>query len=367
MTQLLAQLDTVEKSLASVSTIEEARRLLVMADSYTSAAAKVHWAVNKIADCNVDKEHAHNVACRAGEIKLFVEARLGELIQQEQASGNLAKQGQPKKGDTVVTLNQVGLTKKDSQRAQLVADNRSLIAEVVAEAKANGDIPTRQALERLTKRREQEKQREAILLKQVTWQNNKKVTLLYGEFQKQAVTIPDNSVSAIITDPPYGAAFLPEWEQISALARRVLVPGGYLISYSGNQYLPSVLTGLSTHLNYFWMCALPLSNRNLVNTHSIYNLWKPIIIYYKEPLATPSKYFVDLIDNTGREKDYHPWQQSEEELTKFIEAFVPKDGLILDPVCGSGTTLLAALKNNRRCIGIEKDQEYFEVAKRRLM
>jgi hypothetical protein len=70
----------------------------------------------------------------AGEIKLKVEARLGELIIAEQEAGRLAKQGQPKKGNNAVTLISVGLSKMDSQRAQMVANNKELISAVVEAA-----------------------------------------------------------------------------------------------------------------------------------------------------------------------------------------------------------------------------------------
>jgi DNA modification methylase len=35
---------------------------------------------------------------------------------------------------------------------------------------------------------------------------------------------------------------------------------------------------------------------------------------------------------------------------------------VIDPFLGSGTTAVVALKNDRRFIGIEKDEEYFEMA-----
>jgi site-specific DNA-methyltransferase (adenine-specific) len=41
---------------------------------------------------------------------------------------------------------------------------------------------------------------------------------------------------------------------------------------------------------------------------------------------------------------------------------VPPGGVVLDPFMGSGSTLKAACLENRRCIGIEMDAEYFEIA-----
>ena len=51
---------------------------------------------------------------------------------------------------------------------------------------------------------------------------------------------------------------------------------------------------------------------------------------------------------------------------KCILAGCPRDGIVLDPFFGSGTTGLAAVKNDRRYIGIELNAEYCELAKERI-
>jgi len=45
----------------------------------------------------------------------------------------------------------------------------------------------------------------------------------------------------------------------------------------------------------------------------------------------------------------------------------PTGGVVLDPFMGSGTTGVACAKTGRRFIGIEKDPEYCEIARRRIM
>jgi len=49
-----------------------------------------------------------------------------------------------------------------------------------------------------------------------------------------------------------------------------------------------------------------------------------------------------------------------------ILAGCPSGGIVLDPFFGAGTTGLVAMKNGRRFIGIELNEEYIEIAKRRL-
>lgn len=56
-----------------------------------------------------------------------------------------------------------------------------------------------------------------------------------------------------------------------------------------------------------------------------------------------------------------------EELCEIpIKAGCPKEGIVLDPFFGSGTTGLVALKQNKKFIGIELNKEYIEIAKKRL-
>lgn len=69
------------------------------------------------------------------------------------------------------------------------------------------------------------------------------------------------------------------------------------------------------------------------------------------------------------EKDFgkHPTQKPEYLLERIVLASTQEGDTILDPFLGSGTTAVVAKKLNRQCIGIEKDDDYIEQAKQRLM
>ena len=62
----------------------------------------------------------------------------------------------------------------------------------------------------------------------------------------------------------------------------------------------------------------------------------------------------------------HPSQMSTNMLFPLIGALSSKGGTVLDPFCGSGSTLVASRKLERSYIGIELDQLYAQSAKRRL-
>jgi DNA modification methylase len=49
----------------------------------------------------------------------------------------------------------------------------------------------------------------------------------------------------------------------------------------------------------------------------------------------------------------------------FIKLFTQPDGIVLDPFMGSGTTLLAAVELGRPYVGIDINQEYIQLAKKR--
>lgn len=62
----------------------------------------------------------------------------------------------------------------------------------------------------------------------------------------------------------------------------------------------------------------------------------------------------------------HPTQKPLALMVKLIELFTDPGETILDPFCGSGTTLLACLVTGRKYIGIEKDPCYHKIAVERL-
>jgi site-specific DNA-methyltransferase (adenine-specific) len=65
------------------------------------------------------------------------------------------------------------------------------------------------------------------------------------------------------------------------------------------------------------------------------------------------------------EKRFHPTQKPVGVMTWCIDK-LKDSNLILDPFMGSGTTGVAAVNLGRSFIGIEKEQEYFEIALKRI-
>lgn len=81
---------------------------------------------------------------------------------------------------------------------------------------------------------------------------------------------------------------------------------------------------------------------------------------------TKRKYYISGVNQVDKKKYKHPTIKP----LPFIENHIinsSKEGdLILDCYCGSGTTLVGAIKNNRNFIGFEIDKNYYEIAKQRV-
>ena len=67
-----------------------------------------------------------------------------------------------------------------------------------------------------------------------------------------------------------------------------------------------------------------------------------------------------------RLKHEHPATFPDKLPVDFIQCFCPKGGIVLDPMCGSGTTLLAAKNLGRNYIGIDISPEYCELSRKRI-
>jgi DNA modification methylase len=68
----------------------------------------------------------------------------------------------------------------------------------------------------------------------------------------------------------------------------------------------------------------------------------------------------DLIKSTKPDKSNHEMAQSTVEFEHFIRYLTVENQTILDPFMGNGNSIIAGLKLNRRCIGIEIDKKRFD-------
>jgi len=71
-------------------------------------------------------------------------------------------------------------------------------------------------------------------------------------------------------------------------------------------------------------------------------------------------------DRVAGKKQLHQNQKPLELIQQIIEKSSKENDLVLDPFMGSGSTGVACINTNRNFIGIEKDETYFKIAKKRI-
>lgn len=76
--------------------------------------------------------------------------------------------------------------------------------------------------------------------------------------------------------------------------------------------------------------------------------------------------WTDIPIVAGKARTGYPTQKPIQLLKRIIQASSKKDEIVLDPYCGSGTTLIAAKQLNRKYIGIDINPEAVYIAKKRL-
>jgi site-specific DNA-methyltransferase (adenine-specific) len=77
-------------------------------------------------------------------------------------------------------------------------------------------------------------------------------------------------------------------------------------------------------------------------------------------------WFQQIWNITGASTKIHPAPFPLELATRVVRMFSFHGDTVLDPFCGTGTTMIAALRNGRNSLGIDIDSEYCHVAARYL-
>jgi ParB-like chromosome segregation protein Spo0J len=192
-----------------------------------------------------------------------------------------------------------------------------------------------------------------------------------GDFRDVLADLEDQSVDAVVTDPPYDNNGVPLYEPLGAFALRVLKPGRLAVVYAGHLQLDREMELLARGgLTYMWHGANVLSGRHTrVRTRMIFGQHRSVLLYSAGPYQ-PRTWLNDVALAEGRggpeERPLHPWQQALEPVRHWIRQVSEPGELIVDPFLGSGTAV-AAIMEGRRFIGCDIDPGCVETTRRRLM
>lgn len=195
-------------------------------------------------------------------------------------------------------------------------------------------------------------------------------SVILGDALENLRLMADNSAGAVITDPPYGVqAKGSDWDVCvpsnEVLAEFLRISNGPVIWFGAN--LPRAVRE--------FMKYDPLPDRILIwrVTMSLAHTAKNGMFYRWHPIYCwrPHDQCVLNSDILEFPQDGHNWwnhigTKPIKLMIALVRAFSRSGDLVIDPYCGSGSTLVACEMTGRRSIGIDNDPESIGITLKRL-
>ena len=236
----------------------------------------------------------------------------------------------------------------------------------------------------------------------------KPIELWHGDCLELMKDIPDGSVDLVLCDLPYGTT-RNKWDSIIPLDslweryRRVIKENGAIVLFSAEPFTSLLITSNIQWFRYdlIWSKTQGSdflnANRKPLRSHE--NI---CVFYKKQPTYNPQKtdgkpykaksgettstnfgkfngnHYTENKDgkrcplsvlrfsgehNKGKQ---HPTQKPTDLLEWLIKTYTNDGETVLDNCMGSGSTGVACVNTNRNFIGIELDEGYFEISKKRI-
>ena len=210
---------------------------------------------------------------------------------------------------------------------------------------------------------------------------------------------------AIITDPPYGTTackwdivipFDKMWERLNNLIK----PNGAIVLFGSQPFTSKLICSNIENYKYDWIW----DKKKAPNFRGV--KYQPLIPYEVISVFNTTKYNPQMTEGKLRKKGgyyssneeqaissgtkskinnlyypkaiiefskannkdsgLHPTQKPVALLEYLIKTYTNEGELVLDFTMGSGSTGVACMNTNRRFIGIELDENYFNIAKERI-
>jgi site-specific DNA-methyltransferase (adenine-specific) len=292
----------------------------------------------------------------AAEMELDAKRYLGEVLAKEPKHPGGTSPGEvppPKLAD-------LGITHRQSHEAQKLATISEGDYEAWKSAARSDSLTMKRAL-RVAREAEAERRR-GEPIDEVSIDGS--VETRHGDL-RSALDDLEGTVDAIITDPPYPAEFIEEFDALGELAARLLTPSGALVAMVGQSHLPAYLERLSRHLTYRWLGAYLIDGPAArVHARKVGAKWKPLLIFDR---GGERRFLTqDTFTSAGDDKRHHRWGQSESGMADIVERLTEPGDLIVDPFLGGGTTALIARDLSRRFVGCDVDPLAVSESRKRL-
>jgi site-specific DNA-methyltransferase (adenine-specific) len=226
---------------------------------------------------------------------------------------------------------------------------------------------------------------------------------MQGDCLELMKDIPDGSVDMILTDPPYGTTACkwdsiiplePMWEQLN----RIIKTNGAIVMTASQPFTTKLISSNYKGFKYCWVWnkfhfanqmlakkqPLKITEDIVVFNSKIYNPQGLIEVNkttkqgskitnnngggvrpteYKQ---THTNYPRNILEFKKDRPSIHSTQKPVALMEYLIKTYTNEGETVLDFTMGSGSTGVAAKNLNRDFIGIELDDEYFEIAENRI-
>jgi len=314
-----------------------------------------------VIECNLARRQLNDFQkAELGLSLLEIEQELAKIRREEHSKSNKPIRSNELGGQSRdIVAKQIGMSGTTFERARKIIEKAP--EEIKNKLRANdANTSISKEYKNIVKAEKKEKRQEQI--KELQVHLPEKVTLHNSEFQK--VFIEGNSVSLIITDPPYHEKDLHLYNDLAVHASRVLREGGSILCYAGQFALHKVIGMMEEHgLKFQW----PMIILHGGPTTAMWG--KKILVGYMPMLwFVKGKYEGDMVRDVVQSefqgKEMHEWAKSTVESDYFIKHMTIENEIVYDPFLGQGTFGVSAVKLNRQFIGCEINPEHFENAKR---
>ena len=233
-------------------------------------------------------------------------------------------------------------------------------------------------------------------------------TLHMGDCLEYMATMPDSSVDAVITDPPYGTTAC-KWDTIIPLdamwseLKRIAKPKAAIVLFGTQPFASLLVTSNLLGYKYEWIWKKErgvgfqiAKHRPMMQTENIlvFSANEGAIVYFPQmekmskpkiesfastksessPLAhinngkrlATHRYPKNIIEARRDMPRLHPTQKPVGLLEYLVRTYTNEGDTVLDFTMGSGTTGVACMNTGRKFIGCELEPKYFEIAKQRI-
>ena len=222
--------------------------------------------------------------------------------------------------------------------------------------------------------------------------------IIHGDCLETLKKIPDNKIDLILTDIPFNISKennfktmkdrqgrngidFGEWDKgfdetdLKHFVPKLKDGGSFFTFHSFEQYsiLQDILTELEFKDKVIWEKTNPMPrnrDRRYISNIEIASWYvkpKAKWIFNRQTENYDGSVYRYPSESGGGFKRYHPCQKNLKLIEQIILRHSNEGDLVLDPYCGGGTTGIACINTNRKCILVEKDENHYETAKKRIL